>query len=90
MDILKIIRNMKLLRTLMKKKLVSQDEMYDLRHDDKMVIDLSAPSEEEGAKKLSDDNETFDTGLQGVAPQKVVPSAAAGGTEVAEASPSME
>jgi len=49
MNMVKIIRNLKFLRILMKKYVADEEMQYDIRHNPKNVIDLDALSEEEKA-----------------------------------------
>ena len=47
MNIVKIIRNLKFLRILMKKYVADEQMQFDIRHNPKNVIDLDAPSEQD-------------------------------------------
>ena len=47
MNIVKIIRNLKFLRILMKKYVADDQMQYDIRHNSKNVIDLDVLSEED-------------------------------------------
>ena len=46
MNIVKIIKNLKFLRVLMKKHLADENLLYEIRHDPKNVIDLDAQTTE--------------------------------------------
>ena len=59
MNIVKIIKNLKFLRVLMKKHLADENLQFEIRHDPKNVIDLDAAtedSEEEKKKKEIEKN----------------------------------
>lgn len=56
MNMVKIIRNLKFLRILMKKYVADDQMQYDIRHNPKNVIDLDAPTEEDEPEK-SDNSE---------------------------------
>lgn len=66
----KIIRNLKFLRILMKKYVADEQMQYDIRHNPKNVIDLDAPTEEEEEPKsenseveaLNNDSKAIDLG----------------------------
>jgi len=51
MNIVKIIKNLKFLRVLMKKHLADENLQFEIRHDPKNVIDLEATTEESVAEK---------------------------------------
>ena len=59
MNMVKIIRNLKFLRILMKKYVADEDMQYEIRHNPKNVIDLDAPSaEEEPENSNNSENES--------------------------------
>lgn len=51
MNIVKIIKNLKFLRVLMKKHLADENLQFEIRHDPKNVIDLDAKTEESDKPK---------------------------------------
>ena len=51
MNIVKIIKNLKFLRVLMKKHLADENLQFEIRHDPKNVIDLDAKTEESAPEK---------------------------------------
>lgn len=51
MNIVKIIKNLKFLRVLMKKHLADENLQFEIRHDPKNVIDLDAKTEESEPEK---------------------------------------
>ena len=51
MNIVKIIKNLKFLRVLMKKHLADENLQFEIRHDPKNVIDLDAETEESEPEK---------------------------------------
>ena len=56
MNIVKIIKNLKFLRVLMKKHLADENLQFEIRHDPKNVIDLDAKTEESSEPYKSEDD----------------------------------
>ena len=52
MNIVKIIKNLKFLRVLMKKHLADENLQFEIRHDPKNVIDLDAATEDSEEEEM--------------------------------------
>ena len=73
MNIVKIIKNLKFLRVLMKKHLADEKLQYEIRHDPKNVIDLEAETEKSEPEKS--ENSDAEKQIKALNKTAIVPSA---------------